>query len=368
MVDELKQRGIDVIENLEDVKEKDRIIIRSHGIAKSEYEKIEQKGATIVDATCPYVKYIHKIVEEKYNEGYKIIIVGDANHPEVKGINGWCFNTAIIINKEDELNDLSENIGKVCLVAQTTYNKNKWYSIASEIIKRAKEILIFNTICSATDERQREAIELSKKVDVMIVIGGKNSSNSRKLFEICLENCKKAIFIEDENELNLDEIKGLGKIGVTAGASTPDYTINAVVEKIKLLEYKPTSNDIKEEQEQYDYNFKVLNVGDIIEAKIIHITNDEVFLDLGYKSDGILPKELASNKEIKLSEKFKVGDTIDVEVVKLSDKDGNVVVSRLNIEKYDIINELEDIKNKEDVIKVKVVNEIKEDLIVIIMV
>ncbi|MCX7695538.1 MAG: bifunctional 4-hydroxy-3-methylbut-2-enyl diphosphate reductase/30S ribosomal protein S1 [Caloramator sp.] len=357
VVEELKNRGIDVIENLDNIQPNDKIIVRSHGISKGEYEKLEQMGAVIVDATCPYVKHIHKIVEQRHNDGYKIIIVGDENHPEVKGINGWCNNTAIIINEIDDLNKINTNLGKICIVAQTTFNQNKWYKISSELMKYAKEILIYNTICSATDERQNEAIELSKKVDVMIVIGGKNSSNSQKLYEICRDNCKKAIFIEDENDLNLNELNEAKKVGITAGASTPDYTIRAVIEKVDSLNTLNHENNDK--KEEIDYDFKKLSVGEIVEGKVIHVTNDEVFFDIGYKADGILPKNLASNRIVNLKDTFKIGETYDLEVIKLSDKEGNVVLSRLNIEKYDIIEELEKIKEEGLLIKVKLLNEIK---------
>ncbi|CDF58163.1 bifunctional 4-hydroxy-3-methylbut-2-enyl diphosphate reductase/30S ribosomal protein S1 [Thermobrachium celere] len=359
VVEDLKNRGIEVVEDLENIKPKDKVIIRSHGIPKNEYKKLEEKGAIIVDATCPYVKHIHKIVEQRYSEGYKIIIVGDENHPEVKGINGWCDNTATIISDVNDIEKLNQNLGKVCLVAQTTFNQNKWYNLSSEIIKRAKEIIIYNTICSATDERQNEAIELSKQVDAMIIIGGKNSSNSRKLYEICKENCKKAIFIEDESELDLNDIKGLSKVGITAGASTPDYTIKAVIDKLHSVDIEKIEDDAKNEEHELDYEFKKLTVGEIVEGKVIHVTKDEVFFDIGYKSDGILPKELASNKEINLKDVFKVGDVYDLEVVKLSDKEGNVVLSRINIEKYDIIEELEKAKNEDKIIKVKLLGEIK---------
>lgn len=363
VVEDLKRKGISVIENLEEVNEKDRIIVRSHGISKAEYDLIEKKGATIVDATCPYVKHIHKIVEQKYSEGYKIVIIGDENHPEVKGINGWCNNSALIINNEEQLKDINKNLGKICVVAQTTYNQKKWFMIVGELIKNAKEILIFNTICSATDERQSEAITLSKQVDLMIVIGGKDSSNSRKLFEICQENCKKALFIEDENELNLEELNNINKIGITAGASTPDYTIKAVVEKINNLTKTETeqkiSYDNNKADDDVDYDFKSIEVGEVVEGKVIHVTKDEVFVDIGYKSDAIIPKSLASNGEVNLLEKFRVGDICEAEVVKLSDKEGNVVLSRLNIEKYNIIDELEKIKNENKTITVKVLSEVK---------
>lgn len=363
VVEDLKTRGIDVIENLDEISEKDRIIVRSHGISKSEYELIEKKGATIIDATCPYVKHIHKIVEQKYSEGYKIVIIGDENHPEVKGINGWCNNTAIIINTEDQLNNITTNLGKICVVAQTTYNQKKWFIIVGELIKKAKEILIFNTICSATDERQSEAITLSKQVDLMIVIGGKNSSNSRKLFEICQENCKKALFIEDEKELNLEDMNDISKIGITAGASTPDYTIKAVIDKINnmsnIVATKNDKEDSIDENNDINYDFKSIEIGEVVKGKVIHVTKDEVFVDIGYKSDAIIPKSLASNNEVNLLEKFKVGDICEAEVVKLSDKEGNVVLSRLNIEKYNIIDELEKIKSENKTITVKVLSEIK---------
>lgn len=363
VVEDLKKRGINVIEDLNEVNANDRIIVRSHGISKLEYELIEKRGATIIDATCPYVKHIHKIVEQKYNEGYKIVIIGDQNHPEVKGINGWCNNSALIINNEEQLKDIKENLGKICVVAQTTYNQKKWFMVLGDLIKKAKEILIFNTICSATDERQSEAITLSKQVDLMIVIGGKNSSNSRKLYEICQENCKAAVFIEDENELNLNDLNNTNKIGITAGASTPDYTIKAVVDKIN--NFYNTKTDLNKEYEsnekddEINYDFKSIEIGEVVEGRVIHVTKDEVFVDIGYKSDAIIPKNLASNSEVDLLEMFKVGDKCEAEVVRLSDKEGNVVLSRLNIEKFDIINELENIKTENKTISVKVLSQIK---------
>lgn len=193
---------------------------------------MKQHGLNIIDATCPFVKKIHELVKKHYNLGYKIIIVGDENHPEVIGINGSCNNEAIITKDGSNIKD---GLEKVCIVSQTTEKVENLKKVVDIVSKTAKEILTFNTICNATKERQKSAEELAKQVDLMIVIGGKNSSNSRKLFEICSQNCKNTIFIENCLELDLSKIidDNIKAIGITAGASTPDWVIENVILKIQ---------------------------------------------------------------------------------------------------------------------------------------
>lgn len=365
VTENLKNRGVDIVDEIGDIKSGDRIIIRSHGISKGEQEEIKRKGAIIEDATCPYVKYIHGIVEEMHNKGYTVIIVGDPNHPEVRGLNGWCNNEAVIVNC---LNDVYNINGqkKLCIVAQTTYNQEKWFMILNEIIKLSKHIVIHNTICNATELRQEEAIELSKQNELMIVIGGKESSNSRKLYEICSKYCNKALFIEDENELDLTELKNINKLGITAGASTPDYIVEGVVLKImnmenvnaeeitqKISEPQAAAEVEKQEvsEEEYtmddysSYNQDVYT-GSIVDGKVILVTDKEVFIDINYKSDGLLPKEEASFGEINLLEAFKVGDIIKVQVLKTNDGEGNVLLSRKAVEKGQYIEKIRSIKEE----------------------
>lgn len=220
------------IDDLCNLKKGDVVVIRSHGVPLKVIEEIKSLDLEIVDATCPYVKNIQRKVKKYHELGYGIIIVGDKNHPEVKGINGWCENSAIVAKNEE---DISLNLPKkVCVVSQTTEKEYNWQNVLNFIIKNCKEIVAFNTICSATEVRQKCAEELSKKVDAMVVIGGKHSSNTTKLYEICKKNCANTVHIENILEIPnyILEDETIKNIGVTAGASTPNFIINEVIDKI----------------------------------------------------------------------------------------------------------------------------------------
>ncbi|AAM24574.1 MAG: 4-hydroxy-3-methylbut-2-enyl diphosphate reductase [Caldanaerobacter subterraneus] len=236
VVKDLEEKGVRVIEEeeLEKLLKGDRLIIRSHGISKKLYEFLEQKGVEIIDVTCPFVKKVQNIVEEYYKKGYDIVIVGDKNHPEVIGVNGWCEDKAYIVNSVEEAENLPF-FEKACAVSQTTLIEKHWEDILEVLKSKAKELVYFNTICNATQKRQEAADALSKKVDVMFVIGGKHSSNTQKLRKICEKNCKNTYHIERADEITFEMLKGHDIIGITAGASTPDYVIEEVIEKIKSL-------------------------------------------------------------------------------------------------------------------------------------
>ena len=210
----------------------DSIVIRSHGVTPEMISRLEQTGARVVDATCPYVYAIQKKVRKYRDLGYQIIIVGDSRHPEVIGINGWCDNSAIITK---DGSDITEYPNKVCVVSQTTERLSNYEKVVALVSRHCKEVITFNTICKATTDRQNSADEVSKIVDIMIVVGGRNSSNSKKLYEICNRNCKNTIFIENCDELDDSIFKNnnINKVGITAGASTPNFVIQQVVAKIK---------------------------------------------------------------------------------------------------------------------------------------
>ena len=217
------------LDEIDKLSKGDAIIIRSHGVSKDVMDLLESKGLIIIDATCPFVTNIQKKVNKYHKEGYQIVILGDKDHPEVVGINGWCNNSAII-TKNGEFSDRIPN--KICVVSQTTEKEENWVNTIKNLSVRTKELLAFNTICAATEVRQKGVFELSKDVDLMIVVGGKNSSNTTKLYQIAKTNCERTIHIENSSELP-DEIindKTINKIGITAGASTPDWIINEVVE------------------------------------------------------------------------------------------------------------------------------------------
>lgn len=231
VVEDLNKKGIEVIDTVEQLKEikEGTVVIRSHGVAKEIYDVLEQQKLKMDDATCPFVKKIHNIVLDESNNGKTIIIIGNDNHPEVEGIKGWVNGEVIVINKEEQIEKLSlPEQTKACIVSQTTFNHNKFKYLVEIIRKKGYDITVVNTICNATHVRQVEAQKISSKVDGMIVIGGKNSSNTQKLYDICRNECENTFYVQTVKDLNLHELKSLKSIGITAGASTPKNIIEEV--------------------------------------------------------------------------------------------------------------------------------------------
>ena len=223
--------------NLSDVKDNDTVIIRTHGIPKNDLKHLRTLNAKIINATCPFVTTPQQIVKKMSEEGYSILIFGDADHPEVKGVQSYAENqddVHIVLEPSDLENTIFKN-NKIATVAQTTKKKEKYLEIVNYLILKNKEVRVFNTICDATFENQDAARELSKEVDIMIVIGGKNSSNTKQLHSICLENCPDSYLIENQTELDTHWFLDKNLCGVTAGASTPDWIIQQVVDKIESV-------------------------------------------------------------------------------------------------------------------------------------
>ena len=344
------------MDNIDKLTKNDVIVIRSHGVGKATINMLEEKGLIVLNATCPYVTNIQKKVEKFSKEGYNIVILGDEKHPEVIGINGWCGDNAIITKDGSLPKNLPD---KICAVSQTTEKEENWTNTVNNLSSSTNEVLAYNTICSATEVRQKSADELSRSVDVMIVIGGKNSSNTTKLYQISKKNCDETIHIENASELTEEFINNSKnkKIGITAGASTPDWIIREV---INIMQDEMISNEEQLElMNQMDKRFKI---GDEVEGEILSITRDEVLVSLvGYKSDGVIPfKELtAINEPSKLASTLNVGDTIKAKVIKLQNNDGYVVLSRLEYEKKEGLSELENFFNEGKTFEVKV-SEVKE--------
>lgn len=211
------------------------VIICAHGVSKQIYKILEGKGLKYVDATCPFVKRIHEIVEKESGEGKYIAIVGDPDHPEVKGTLGWCQGDAAVLETVEEAEKFVPPAEKeVCLVSQTTFNYNKFYYIVEIFEKKGYNVHVVNTICNATEERQRSARALAGEADVMIVIGGKHSSNTKKLYEICSEECAKTYYIQTLDDLHLELPKSVRLVGITAGASTPNKLIEEVQNYVRI--------------------------------------------------------------------------------------------------------------------------------------
>ncbi|GAA0863113.1 4-hydroxy-3-methylbut-2-enyl diphosphate reductase [Paraclostridium tenue] len=230
-----EENGLKTINEVNDVPTSNRMIIRSHGVGESVYIESDKKGLDVIDTTCPFVKKIHEIAKDYYSKGYKVIVIGDAKHPEVMGINGWCNNEAIIIKTIEDLENVElEKSNKYCIVAQTTINVDLYNKIVEALSDELEEVVFNNTICSATKVRQEAAKEISKEVDMMIVVGGKHSSNTQKLVQICMEYVP-TLAIETVDELNEEDFKNYNTIGLTAGASTPDWIIEEVINYIESL-------------------------------------------------------------------------------------------------------------------------------------
>lgn len=233
VIEELKQRGIAPIDQIGE-EPIDTLIIRAHGVTPEIYSQAKQKGIKIVDATCPYVTKIHKLVARYANQGYEVLLVGDANHPEIIGIDGWVTGGCHIGKNLEEVKKWAlDKAGKYLLVSQTTYKKAVVDEILAYLESNQYQVKFINTICSATDERQSEAEKVAKEVDAMVVIGSQYSSNTQKLFEICKNYCDQTVCISTAQELMPDMVKGAVVVGVTAGASTPDNVIQEVVETLK---------------------------------------------------------------------------------------------------------------------------------------
>lgn len=334
VTNDLEKLGVRCAESIGEIQPGSAVIIRAHGISEEEYNTLVQKDVEVIDATCPFVKRIHNIVEKEYGEGRQIVIAGDKNHPEVKGINGWCKNSAEIFGSEDEIgNFLEKNAEKpISLVAQTTMRKEKVKKIEKTLKKHFTNVNFFDTICSATEERQLAAEKLSKECDIMFVFGGKNSSNTEKLFEICREGCAETYKVENAKELNelahlFKNNKKIKKVGITAGASTPDKVIKEA--KLTMAEITNEMNFA----EALEETLKPLTTGDIVKGVVIGITPTEVQVDIDGKYDGVIPaNEMTNDTTVDLKTLVKVGDEVDVFVVHVSDRDGVVTLSKKKID------------------------------------
>lgn len=234
VVNDLKKKGVEVINSREELEalEEGTVIIRSHGVAREIYDLIHEKGLELVDATCPFVRKIHKIVEKAGNDGDQVIIVGSEHHPEVQGIKGWCTGEVHIISDAEQFEGIDLN-KPTTLVSQTTFNYKKFQDLVEIIKKKEYNICISNTICNATEERQNEARRIARKADAMIVIGDSSSSNTRKLYEICKTECQETFYIQTLSGLELDKLESSDCIGITAGASTPNNIIEEVYTNVR---------------------------------------------------------------------------------------------------------------------------------------
>ncbi|HEY5587289.1 MAG TPA: bifunctional 4-hydroxy-3-methylbut-2-enyl diphosphate reductase/30S ribosomal protein S1 [Ruminiclostridium sp.] len=330
VVENLRKYGVIAIDEPEQAIAPAKVVIRAHGVGPNIIAALDERGLEIVNATCPNVEKIQGLVCQKYKEGYQIIIIGDKTHPEIIGINGWCHNSASIIENEEQVNCLQETPKSVCVVAQTTFIREKWEKIIQSLNKRFENVLKFDTICNATDKRQTEAEKISKEVDLVLVIGGEKSSNTNKLYEICKANCERTYKIQTASDIPPVDIKKIKKIGITAGASTPDWVIKEVIHKMSELDEQDLEMSFAD---AFESSLVTLTTGQIAKGKIIGYNINEVYVDLGFKSDGIIPMhEFSDDVDFNPEKSIKVGDEIDVFVVRVNDSEGTVMLSKTKVD------------------------------------
>lgn len=338
VVDDMTSKGARIISSVDELEEGETVVIRSHGVDREVYRQIEAKGNRMLDATCPFVSRIHHIVSEKTKEGYFILIAGDKDHPEVQGIVGHCDQNYLVFKDNVELSDFFENSykkfgKKLAFVEQTTYNIVVWEKCLNVIPKNDPDIFIADTICSATDARQSDAAELAKSSDIMIVVGGRHSSNTVKLYEVCSRYCK-TYHIENSDELHSLNLPDAERIGITAGASTPAYIIKEV--QTKMTENENLTANMDEDidfAQALDESFKKIHTGEKVKGTVVAVNNTEAIVDLGTKHTGYVAlDDLTDDSTKKPSDIVSVGDEIDLIVIKVNDAEGTVALSKRKVD------------------------------------
>lgn len=339
MVSQLCEKGVTIAENAEDFCDKNRtLVIRSHGVSQKVLDILKSNDVKFKDATCPFVSKIHKIVFENSKEGLPIFIAGDKNHPEVQGIIGHCLGEYYTFKNNDELLKIGNNIRfkkniPVCFVAQTTFDVKEWKICLKTIKKVYTNARIFDTICSATSIRQSEAEQLASNSDVMIVIGGRQSSNTAKLFAVCKSKCANTYLVETAEDLPDLALMRASNVGITAGASTPASIIKEVFYTMSEFEKNIETTEEPSFEELLEESLKSFNTDEKVHGVVERITPTEVYVSVGRKQSGFIPlSELSSDPNAKAEDLVKVGDEMDLLIMRTNDQDGTIMLSKKRLD------------------------------------
>jgi len=363
----LANEGIISVNDLDEIPGPGTVIIRSHGVVPEIYDRAEQRGLELVDATCPFVRKVQQTVHDLVKQNIPVVVVGDPNHPEVQGIIGWSGGRAMVVANEVQAEKLDQ-YPELGVVAQTTQRQDNFDAVINVLSKCGSRVQVYNTICLATAERQREALKLAQQVDAVLVLGGKKSANTAKLAQICLTAGKPVYMVETADEIDLAFLKGLRTVGVTAGASTPGWIIEEVCRR--MMDFEETNNqevmeaqaeeqpaveaepqeDMKQEMEDA-VEVRYLKNGDIVTGVVVQINQDEVLVDVGAKSEGVVPiRELSNFSVDSPQDVVKVGDEIKVYVLKAEDKEGRVILSKEKADAEEAWTRLEEDMNEGQVV------------------
>lgn len=360
VVEKMEKQGVRVVGEVKETQAGDTLIIRSHGVPPDIYQDAQRFQVQVVDATCPFVQKAQRLAAES-SQTSQVVVVGDKQHPEVQGILGWAGGNAIAIEKLEEAMGLPF-YEKLSVLAQTTQPAANFHRIVEELKNHTHELKVHNTICNATEERQTVARELASKVDVMIVVGGKNSANTRKLAGICSE-LTKTYLIETADELENNWFDGVETAGLTAGASTPDWIIEEVYKKMSTMD----NNEANEMMNMEDWaeGMQSLHRGALVTGTVVKINHDEVFVDLGWKSEGVISrKELSVASDAQPSDIVSIGDKINAVVLRVENEEGNPVLSKRRADEVAAADRLKECAETKEEIQGKVADVVKGGLIV----
>lgn len=372
MVNELREKGVRTIDKISEAKENETIVIRSHGVPQSIVDEINERHLDYIDATCPFVSKIHKIVSETDDDSI-VIIAGDKNHPEVQGIMGHCKSKCYTFKNQEELQELfsiipQKNYKTIKIVAQTTFDLKEWEKSLKSLKNVYTNTKIFDTICNATSIRQREAANISKSVDLMFVIGDKHSSNSFKLYSICSSNCENTFFIETADELPLEMVKKADSIGVTAGASTPARIIKEVLDKMSEVNTSSVNENELSFEEMLEESLKSMNTNERVMGTVMSIApNGDVSVDVGRKQAGFIPKdEISYDPTVTAQDVLKVGDEIELLIMKTNDQEGTIMLSKKRVDAQKNWEELEALNGSDEIFTGKVIEAVNGGVIVML--
>lgn len=334
MIEELNARGVTILDTIENAPKDGTIVIRAHGIPREITDTLQQEQYCFVDATCPFVAKIHSLVEKAVEQGQGVFIFGDPNHPEVIGIRGHCDGECFIFQNHREFDDFTNNFPKwknkpVTVVVQTTFNVAEFKNCL-KILKRVyTNATIFDTICNATVSRQSEAVELAKKSDLMVIIGGKHSSNTVKLFDVCKDLCD-TVLVESADELPLEKVRAANNVSITAGASTPAAIIKEVLHIMSVEKIEEMNENFAEMLEE---SLKSFDTNDKVHGVVVGVYPNEVTVDVGRKQAGFIPaNELSSDPNAKPEDLVKVGDELDLLIMRTNDQEGTIMLSKKRLD------------------------------------
>ena len=368
VTDKVASMGVKTISSLDEAKEGDVVIVRSHGEPKEFYDQAELKNIELIDTTCVFVTKIHNLVLSAHKDGRPVIIIGSANHQEVKATNGWCDYAGIILENEEKAEQFVNNYNSdkiPLIVCQTTIKRELLDSILRVFDEKSFKYEIKNTICNATRDRQESCAKLSEKVDVMVIIGDPNSSNSKKLYEIAKKTCKNALFIQDISDLELKELGNYNKIGVTAGASTPEWIIKEVIASMsENVTANVDHNPMLDYMDDIENSLRLPRPGEIVDGTVHQVMDNEVIVNIGCKKDGILLKnEVSLEPGQTLADLFKEGDEIQAKVMKSDDGEGGILLSKKRLEMNENFKELAAAQANKEIISVKLVKSVNSGVI-----